>query len=396
MKQVSILGNPGRSLHEFHETVEQRFKRSGLNTGNNMFWYAVDNHIASPKSFVGWHANPKVINETSDCLVIVAANWIYEANDLTQIADIIEKTTVPIVVVGLGVQAPNATHTLVLKPGTQRFVDLLRDKDVYVCCRGQATADWLETQGVKNLLVTGCPSNFINPKLNLGKIIEHRFKAEFRDVVVSVEASPSHARYNEKLFSLVKGRNWLGILQDPLNVLEVLQGNVSIENGVERIEKSALPMPPEGMDHKTWFIRQYRAFYDAETWIDDLQRYDFQIGTKLHGSMAAFQGGVPSIFVTHDLRTQELAEAMCVPAVTREQMLAADSLEELVDLAAFNGDRYDKNRRQRARLYAEMLTSLGLHISKPLQEMSAPEPVIAMEGVDAAVPTCMATPVTAS
>jgi hypothetical protein len=386
VKQVTILGNPGRSLHEFHETIEHRFKRSGLNTGNNMFWYAVDNHISSPKSFVGWHANPKIINETSDCLVIVAANWIYEANDLTQIANIIEKTTVPVVVVGLGVQAPNASHKLVLKPGTQRFVDLLRDKGVYVCCRGAATAAWLETQGVQNLLVTGCPSNFINPKLNLGRIVEQKFKTVSENVVVSVEASPSHAKWNDKLFSLVNNRNWLGILQDPLNVLEVLNGNVAFEGGMDRIQQSALPMPPEGTSPKSWFINRYKAFYDAEAWMDDLQRYDLQVGTKLHGSMACFQAEVPSIFVTHDLRTQELAEAMCVPAITRDKMMSANSLEELVDVAGFDGAVYDENRRQRARTYATMLSSLGLQISKSLQEMSTPDPVIATAVVDPGIP----------
>ena len=83
MNRVSILGNSGRSLHEFHAPVEKRFQRSGLNTGNNMFWYAVDNHISSQKTFIGWHTTSRQINDSSDCLILVAANWIYSANDLT-------------------------------------------------------------------------------------------------------------------------------------------------------------------------------------------------------------------------------------------------------------------------------------------------------------------------
>lgn len=371
MTRVSILGNSGRSLNEFYAPVEKRFQRSGLNTGNNMFWYAVDNHISSQKSFIGWHATSQQINESSDCLILVAANWIYAANDLTPVANMIEDVGVPIIVIGLGVQAPSASSPLVLKPGTQKFVDLLREKAAHVCVRGAATAEWLISAGIENVYVTGCPSNFVNPKLNLGQIIADKFKHELKDVVVSVEASPSHEEPNRKLFELVASFDWVGVVQDPLAVLEVVRGNVAYEGGLDRFERSGLPMPPDGTDSKTWFIQRFRAYYDAEAWMDDLQRYDFQIGTKLHGSMACFQAEVPSIFVTHDLRTQELAEAMCVPAVTRDQMMAASSIRELIELANFDGQLYDENRRMRASIYADLLSNFGLLTSPSLREMSS-------------------------
>lgn len=370
MTRVCILGNSGRSLHEFHAPIETRFRRSGLNTGNNMFWYAVDAHVTSPKSFVGWDADPKQINETSDCFVIVAANWISAASDLTPIADMIEDVTVPILVIGLGVQVLSATDEISLKPGTRRFVALLRDKDAHVCVRGVATANWLASQQVRNIHITGCPSNFINPKLNLGRTIADKFKRQLRDVILSVEASPLHARGNRKLFALAKDYNWLGIAQDPLNVLEVIHGNINSDGGLEIMEAAALPLPPDGKVAKTWIIQRYRAYYDAETWMDELQRYDLQIGTKLHGSMACFQAEVPSLFVPHDLRTLEMTAAMGLPVVTPFQVLAANSMRELIDLAEFDGQAYDANRQQLAQTYASVLANHGLKISNSLQELS--------------------------
>ncbi|MBM6583360.1 polysaccharide pyruvyl transferase family protein [Microvirga sp. BT689] len=370
MSRVCILGNSGRSLHEFYAPVERRFRRSGLNTGNNIFWYAVDAHIASPKTFLRWNADPKQINQGSDCLVIVAANWISEAIDLTIIANMLENVTVPIIVIGLGIGVLDLADEIILKPGTQRFITLLRDKDAHVCVRGTATAKWLAKQQIKHIHIAGCPSNFINPKLNLGRIIADKFLRQINDVVLSVEASPLHAKGNRKLFALAKDYNWLGIAQDPLNVLEVIHGNVNADGGLEGMKAAALPLPPDGTDAKTWIIQHYRAFYDAETWMDELQRYDLQIGTKLHGSMACFQAEVPSLFVPHDLRTLEMTAAMCLPVVTPFQVLAANSLRELIDLAEFDGQVYDTNRQQLARTYSGVLANHGLQISNSLQELS--------------------------
>jgi uncharacterized protein YggU (UPF0235/DUF167 family) len=366
MKRVAVIGNDGRANFEYFQSLAERFKRSGRNTGNNMFWYAVANHIAAPKEYYSWSADTNRINGTADCLVIVAANWIFERGDLSALANVLERVTVPVVVVGLGVQSPNAERQLDLKPGTLRFVDLLRDKNIAVCVRGASTSEWLKNKGLKNVHVTGCPSNFINPMPNLGEIVEAKFKRKANNVVISVEASPAHAAANAKLSQLVEARRWLCIVQDPVDVLDVIAGNLENAAGLSRIEISKLPMPPAGTEASTWFLNHYEAFYDAEAWMDSLKRYDLQVGTKLHGSMACFQAGVPSIFVTHDLRTQELAACMGVPSVTRAEMLKASSLEELVEKAAFDGAEYDRNRRYRASIYAGVLENHNIPMSRAL------------------------------
>jgi hypothetical protein len=371
MKRIAIIGNDGRANYEFHHSVPERFRRSGRNTGNNMFWYAVSNQITAPKDYYSWSADTKRINETADCLVIVAANWIFEKGDLSALANVLERVTVPIVVIGLGVQSPNAERQLDLKAGTIRFVDLLREKKISVCVRGESTGEWLKDRGVENVYVTGCPSNFINPKLNLGEIIAAKFTRKANNIVISVEASPAHAAANSKLAQLVAARNWLCIVQDPVDVLDVISGNLDNVAGLERLKQSQLPMPPEGANAATWFLNHYEAFYDAEAWMDSLKRYDLQVGTKLHGSMACFQAAVPSLFVTHDLRTKELAASMGVPNVSRAELLKAQSVEELVEKAAFDGVKYDKNRRYRADIYASVLAKHNIPISKALTELAS-------------------------
>ncbi len=344
-----------------------------------MFWYAVSNQIAASKEYYSWSADTKRINDTADCLVIVAANWIFERGDLSALANVLQRVNVPVVVVGLGVQSPNAERQLDLKPGTLRFVDLLREKKVAVCVRGESTGKWLADRGVENVYVTGCPSNFINPMPNLGEVVAERFRRKVNNVVISVEASPAHAAANAKLVELVEARRWRCIVQDPVDVLDVIGGNIGNAAGLERLALSKLPMPPADIDASTWFLDHYAAYYDAEAWMDELRRYDLQVGTKLHGSMACFQAGVPSIFVTHDLRTQELAAAMAVPCVTRPEMLRVSSLEELIEKTAFDGARFDRNRRDRASIYAGVLASHGIPMSKALQTLISQneEPVAA-------------------
>jgi Polysaccharide pyruvyl transferase len=379
MKRVAIIGNDGRAHYEFHQSIQERFRRSGRNTGNNMFWYAVSNQISAPKDYYGWSADTKRINATADCLVIVAANWIFEKGDLSALANVLERVTVPVVVVGLGVQAPNAERQLDLKPGTLRFVDLLREKKIDVCVRGESTGEWLKERGLENVHVTGCPSNFINPTLNLGEVIEAKFNRNVSNVVISVAASPAHAAANSKLAQLVADRNWLCIVQDPIDVLDVIAGNLDNAAGLERLRQSMLPMPSDEADVGTWVLNHYQAFYDAEAWMDGLKRYDLQIGTKLHGSMACFQAAVPSIFVTHDLRTKELAASMGVPSVSRGDMLKSASVEELVEKAAFDGAEYDTNRKYRAGIYADVLAKHNIPMSQALTNLAAhsKEPVAA-------------------
>jgi hypothetical protein len=86
--------------------------------------------------------------------------------------------------------------------------------------------------------------------------------------------------------------------------------------------------------------------------------------------MACLQAEVPSLFVPHDLRTLEMTAAMRLPMVTPFQVLAANSLRDLIDLAEFDGPAYDAHRQQLARTYASVLANHGLQISNSLQQLS--------------------------
>jgi hypothetical protein len=369
LTRVTLIGRSGRSQAGFAKTTAERFRETGNNTGNNLFFYAVSQQIGGDKRHALWDTPTDLIRAQSDAIVIVAANWIYDHFDLGPVARILEATDVPTVVVGLGVQAPHENVAFNLKPGTERLLAILRERNIPVCARGEATARLLEANwGVRNVVPTGCPSNFINPAPDLGARIAARAERAPVSALISLEASPSHKAANEALIRQLAGVDWRVVLQDPQRYLEIIRAPWSVDEAeaVELLGAAGLWHPEPGQPFHAYVLRHLEAFYDTEAWIDYASRLDFATGTKLHGNMACLQGGVPTVFLSHDLRTAELADIMQVPHVSRQKALTLPSPAALWEEARFSAASYDARRLELATRYADVLVRSGIPVSPSL------------------------------
>ena len=99
----------------------------------------------------------KRIKDEYDFIIIRGSTYIWEGYDLGAAADFIEYMDKPVVLFGLGAQAPSFQNINVPK-GTIRFLEAVSERAKTIGVRGQFTADQISRFGVKNLDVLGCPT----------------------------------------------------------------------------------------------------------------------------------------------------------------------------------------------------------------------------------------------
>jgi hypothetical protein len=91
------------------------------------------------------------------------------------------------------------------------------------------------------------------------------------------------------------------------------------------------------------FYRKHcKVFFSTEEWFSWIKDYDFSIGSRFHGNVAALLNGVPAVVLTHDSRTKELCEFASIPhvSVSDIQELNAQRLYEQANFELFE-ERYN-------------------------------------------------------
>ena len=137
-------------------SVEATLYGLGQNTGNMMFTQALLNVLEGAR-WGSFGIAPADL-EARDVIVIAGANWINEFDDYGWLADRLEKTSLPVVLVGVGAQSSLAMEIPKVTPGTMRFLSLVKDRSVSIAARGGFTCDVLAQLGINNAVPTGCPS----------------------------------------------------------------------------------------------------------------------------------------------------------------------------------------------------------------------------------------------
>ena len=153
---------------------------TGANTGNYAFRHALKSlvhDIEGYKTITNSDINSELANGQPESVLMSCANWLSETDQYEKSngvrAKLFDKFQCPIVSLGLGAQAPSDSSSISLGPNTRKMAGILADKCQTLSVRDEYTADVLAKLGIKNTIVTGCPSNFINLDPRLGaKIIE--------------------------------------------------------------------------------------------------------------------------------------------------------------------------------------------------------------------------------
>lgn len=294
------------------------------------------------------------INERYDAYVIPLANAFRPSFEavLIRMTQLIERLTIPVVVLGVGAQATVAYDTSRLKPmepAVRAFVAAVLDRSPSIGVRGELTHDYLRSLGFGDVEVIGCPSLFYNgADLHVEKgrpVLDREAKVAINVSPYVTSMGPIVARHVERFPDLTY------IPQD-LDTLEMLLWG---EVGADVDPTDPRPIH---LAHPLFRDDKVRFFTDPTPWFEFLATRDFSFGTRIHGNIAALIAGTPAYVLAHDSRTLELARYFEIP---HRPYAHADPTIDAADLYA-EADFGPLNRGHAARLatFAAYLDRHGL------------------------------------
>lgn len=184
--------------------------------------------------------------------------------------------------------------------------------------------------------VIGCPSLTLNGR---GHQVNVDFSTPVRTVAYNVETSKDLAGTLVKEIEASCRAHYFA--QDMRTFELMLHGRETFSKDRD----SRLPLHP---GHPQFLNDWARFPLDAWTWIEDLRKYDFVFGPRIHGNVASILAGTPALLFAHDSRTRELAEYHGIPHLTEGEYRAVRSLDELLDAVDYNvfnarsGENFDR------------------------------------------------------
>ena len=375
MRRPLILGGNPFIPDLYRKNARELLAATGGNTGNLAFQYAVASHLKGQVPIISLDAAPSEVRAAGDIIVLPLANQLGNHTDLRDLALKLEEINLPIVGIGLGAQAASSNVDIELVSGTERWlrtiVRLRPSENPNIGVRGPYTLAQLAKLGVADSgVVTGCPSNFLNMSDDIADKIAFGFTRSPKLIAVAagIPYIPALSAIEQNLVSLVTETGGAYIVQHDLEMLQLARNefdNMS-PGALENCRNYMLPQA-ELNDFKTWCRRHAFAFGNAQSWMDFLRRFDFVVGTRVHGAMLAIQAGVPAACIAHDSRTLELCETMGIP-VRRYTEIETLTLDNLLEYFAFDKDRFVETRKSLLARYLSIYRSAEIEINANLMK----------------------------
>ena len=291
----------------------------GSNVGNLVFGQAAIRILSTAGTTVKTSGmigkSPQVINAEYSHVVIPLANAfrVNYANSLDGLSELIEKLTIPVTVMGVGAQASiEGEHTKrgeALGPTVQRFVRAVLERSPSIGVRGEFTRDYLRELGFADdqVDVIGCPSMFMEgPALAQTRTVDHLDYLS----PVALNVSPYLAEMGPITQDLARRYPNVCYFPQDLRTLNLIMKGSYPGDGARATVESGVPIY---LDHPLIASDRVRFCLDPTTWFQTLAEYDFSVGTRIHGNIAATLAGTPAMVLAHDSRTLELASYHKIP-----------------------------------------------------------------------------------
>lgn len=317
LERNSIGGNSGNYL--FAAAAHKLLSADGVEVESN--YYKVDPRAADR------------INDEYDAFVVPLANAFrpdFEP-ELVRLTRLIEKLTIPVMMLSGGAQLGLDGTFDNLRPmeeSVQAFARAILDKSSSLSVRGESTKKYLNSLGINDVTVVGCPSLTLSGP----------------DLVIrpdrTVLGADSHIAYNietsKDIFADTvdlnerKYANFTYIAQDRGTLEMLLWGTEQFSTDRDR----RLPLHTS---HPQFANGKAEFFMDAGGWIKRMQHFRLSFGPRIHGNIAALLAGTPAVVVAHDSRTLELAQYHQIPTILNAETTGALDAQEILDRADFAG-----------------------------------------------------------
>ncbi|MFC3459224.1 polysaccharide pyruvyl transferase family protein [Massilia haematophila] len=331
----------------------------GDNTGNLAFCYAISRLLGGGLKSKLWHMPSAEISRTGDVGVLTLANQLGPHADLGFLVNNFRKLECRLVGIGLGAQAGNLQQEVDIPAGTLDWIREIQERSPTaapnIAMRGEFSRRSLERYGLADKTVAlGCPTLFISPEVKLGKTIAERFTGNPQNIAVTAghQRWGHLARLEASLVQLMGANKGAYICQSPLEMVQIGRGEAKWITQEQRDLCRNYACPQLSDEEFTKWTEQHAfSFFSAAAWLEFVRRFDFVIGTRIHGVMLALQAGIPGLCIAHDSRTKELCETMKVPHVAASEVIGGIRRDELPRLFRFDPDEFDANRARLAGEY---------------------------------------------
>ncbi|WP_051551484.1 polysaccharide pyruvyl transferase family protein [Nocardioides sp. URHA0020] len=290
----------------------------GNNLGNLLYAYAAERQLSASGNTIiaratrGKALQPEWMQAKADHLVIPLANafrWSF-LKRLDGLSELIEGLDIPVTVLGVGAQAGvdgaiKHEHGDEVDASVKRFVAAVLERGPSIGVRGEFTRDYLVSLGFPDAAVDviGCPSLFLRGD----DLTLHPLPDLTPESRIALNLSPYVAEMGPVIQHNAERYPRLDYVAQDIDTLGMLLGEEY--TGSRRND----PLLPTGPQHpliqggRTWMA------VNPPTWMEELGRYDFSFGTRIHGNIAALLGGTPAFVLAHDSRTLELARYHEIP-----------------------------------------------------------------------------------
>lgn len=337
----------------------------GGNTGNLLFCHAVSRMIGAGPVSISWGSDVSHLSPETDCLVLPLANQLGPHVDLSKLAEIFEKVAIPMVAIGLGTQGPiTGVDPESIPEGSWNWLrSIIRHAPTArpnIALRGETTMQAVSAKGfADHCIVTGCPSNFINPSASLGREIYRRRANGLARIVVAAGNPflPQFRRLEQSLASMVEDTDGLYVCQHPIDLLRLYKQEYNkIDPVVFKKYLNYIRPGMSGDDFLEWFRRYAYSYTSVPDWLSSISRFDVVVGTRIHGVMAGIQAGIPGLCLCIDSRTLELCRTMAVPHVDANEYRDGITREQIAELLRkWDSRQFDETRRMLADRLAKFL-----------------------------------------
>lgn len=307
-----------------------------------------------------------------DSSIVSCANWLGtsdqdEASNLNR-AVTFEATDASTVCFGIGVQAKGGTKVAELRENTVRLAKALASRAKYLSVRDDVTQQTLAHFGIKNTVITGCPSNYINGDPELGKKVAQTAQnlletvKTWRDLKSLIcEFSGGNVASGQVLSAklrLLEQTPAHYVLQAPTLLPFTLRETREIPS----VYRSNHPFGEDVKRLELTLRSKCIHFSSIESWMDYARTCDLSFGMRIHGNMIPLQAGVPSALISHDSRTAGLADFMGIPQVSAEDFVGSylQTPHKLLELIVEKMSVYDAHRKKLANVMTDYVTANGL------------------------------------
>jgi hypothetical protein len=314
----------------------------GTNVGNLVFSDATFKLLTTPEQTLtsaGMRFDPSdrtaaEISERYDALVVPLANAFRLSfrGALVRLAQLFEKVTIPVVVLGVGAQTGtgySADRLAPIAPVVRRFVRAALERSPSVGVRGEFTASYLADLGFSDVEVVGCPSMFLHgptfpvprepgsfgPGTRLAVNVSG---AGYRTGKVATLLARTLERYPDVRY----------FAQNLRDAELLFWGDTSVEAGVTA-DGGSLEEFPLLRSHPLVAGGHTVVPLDPRDWMADLRERDFSFGTRIHGNITALLAGTPAVVLNHDSRTLELCRYFEIPHQLAAKVPAQTDPEDL-------------------------------------------------------------------